>query len=373
MEEVKLWHIERIAAGTSATAVDPLQNTETEKILEDALFDDSSLLESGLTLIARQLPTINGPLDLLGIDQDGRLVVFELKRGELTRGAVAQVVDYASAIDAMDRNELAQHVRLRASSPGIEEIQNLIEWHGENFPGGAEALNQPPRMVLVGLGVDSRARRMVSFLASLGVDIDLLTFNAFAHSNAVFLARQVEVEAQTIKKEKVASTGWSREEVEATMNQAAAESGVLDLIHEVRSFLSANLRTNHLGNTKKSGVTFYLPAIFDDDQSAAYRSYASITVDSSLKGKFKFFLSFRAIRAGGEPVKRFLEKHKATKSTHSKQKFEQSMLLISQVNWPQLQQDLKPALISIADALASGSAHKTLVDDYYDEAGTSIK
>ena len=56
----------------------------------------------GLTLVGRQTPTEGGPLDLLGVDADGRLVVFELKRGTLSRDAVAQVVDYASYLNAME-------------------------------------------------------------------------------------------------------------------------------------------------------------------------------------------------------------------------------------------------------------------------------
>ena len=39
-----------------------------------------------------------------------RLVVFELKRGALTREAVAQVIDYASYLDGMDLDDLANHI-----------------------------------------------------------------------------------------------------------------------------------------------------------------------------------------------------------------------------------------------------------------------
>ena len=56
---------------------------------------------NGLTLIGRQVSTDGGTLDLLGIDADGRLVVFELKRGTLTRDAGAQVRDYASDLAAL--------------------------------------------------------------------------------------------------------------------------------------------------------------------------------------------------------------------------------------------------------------------------------
>ena len=50
------------------------------------------MLMPGLTLVGRQTPTGSGWLDLLGVDEDGKLVVFELKRGKLTREAVAQAI-----------------------------------------------------------------------------------------------------------------------------------------------------------------------------------------------------------------------------------------------------------------------------------------
>ena len=43
-----------------------VDNTETEKSLEDLLVTSPDLLMPGLTLIGRQVPTDGGPLDLLG-------------------------------------------------------------------------------------------------------------------------------------------------------------------------------------------------------------------------------------------------------------------------------------------------------------------
>ena len=55
------------------------------------LVANPDMLMSGLTLVGRQVPVETGFVDLLGIDEDGRLVVFELKREKLTSAAVAQV------------------------------------------------------------------------------------------------------------------------------------------------------------------------------------------------------------------------------------------------------------------------------------------
>ena len=88
MQKIQLWSVNRAEDKLfSATAVKSVDNTETEQVLEDLLVASPDLLMEGLTLIGRQVAAAGGSLDLLGIDADGRLVVFELKRGTLTRDA----------------------------------------------------------------------------------------------------------------------------------------------------------------------------------------------------------------------------------------------------------------------------------------------
>lgn len=54
-------------------------------------------------------------------------------------------------------------------------------------------------MVLVGLGADTRATRMVEFLTERRVDISLLTFHGYRHADRTLLARQVErVQSPTV-------------------------------------------------------------------------------------------------------------------------------------------------------------------------------
>ena len=95
-----------------AARVDGVDAVAAEKLLEDILAHSPEVLMEGLTIIGRQNETAGGPLDLLGLDDDGKLVVFELKRGELTRDAVAQVLDYASWLAALESDGERVVVRL---------------------------------------------------------------------------------------------------------------------------------------------------------------------------------------------------------------------------------------------------------------------
>ena len=191
MDEVKIWTIQD---NSEAVALDSRSRVDTEALLEETLVKNPSLLMPGLTLVGRQTPTPGGPLDLLGVDEDGRLVVFELKRGTLSRDAVAQVIDYASYLDAMELAELAEYISERSGEHGIEKIQDFQDWYNSRGFGELESL-KPLRLFLVGLGADDRTERMVRFLAeNSGMDISLLTFHGFAYDGKTLLARQVEVE-----------------------------------------------------------------------------------------------------------------------------------------------------------------------------------
>jgi RecB family endonuclease NucS len=84
MEEIKLWKIGGSKSSPIVTDVLGVEQTQTEEMLEEVLVKSPSLLGNGLKLVGRQTETPGGPLDLLGVDDDGRLVVFELKRGTVT-------------------------------------------------------------------------------------------------------------------------------------------------------------------------------------------------------------------------------------------------------------------------------------------------
>ena len=106
MEDIQIWSLD----DSQVMQLVPSNRMESELLLEETLVNNPGLLLEDLTLVGRQTPTEGGPLDLLGVDGDGRLVVFELKRGTLSRDAVAQVIDYASDLDNMDLVNLANHI-----------------------------------------------------------------------------------------------------------------------------------------------------------------------------------------------------------------------------------------------------------------------
>src|SRR5262245_6557762 len=90
----------------------PKRPLDEEERLEEWIAKDASLVGLDVLIIGRQVRTSHsGMIDLLAIDQQGDLVILELKRDRTPREVVAQVLDYASWVVGLlpaDVSALAQ-------------------------------------------------------------------------------------------------------------------------------------------------------------------------------------------------------------------------------------------------------------------------
>ena len=235
MDEVRIWAIEDASTASAVVELKPRGQVEAESLLEDTLVANPDLLIPGLKLVGRQVPTAGGPLDLLGVDGYGRLSLFELKRGTLTRDAVAQVIDYAADLEALDLADLTRLIAEESGKHGIEKIEDFEEWYGQQVGEQELTSLRPLRMFLVGLGADDRAERMVAFLAkNSDMDISLITFHGFAYDGRTLLARQVRVEGVANSEARPVSRYVSVGERRARLERRVEESGVTELFAAVR-------------------------------------------------------------------------------------------------------------------------------------------
>jgi Holliday junction resolvase-like predicted endonuclease len=185
MSGIGLWHIDsdapkRLYAGTLSS----------ERSLEEWIERNPSLLEQGLTIIARQLRTEAGPLDLLAVDPLGRFVLIEIKRDRLRRDALAQAIDYASCLERMDTETLRNHCDAYLGAKRLSTFDEIMQ------DCGHAATDQEERellVYLVGTSIDSGLDRMLAFLTNkTNVAFRVLTFSVFESENGdVLLAREI--------------------------------------------------------------------------------------------------------------------------------------------------------------------------------------
>ena len=339
MRKTKLWSIRKNGDQTyEAHAVDATDSTETEAMLEDLLVASSDLLGERLTIVGRQIPTSGGPLDLLGVDEDGYLVVFELKRGTVTRDAVAQVLDYASDLVHRDAESLARLIEDNSGRGGIDPIENFLDWYDDRFPNGREPLERAPKMVLVGLGVDERARRIVQFLSGSGTEIELVTFNAFKQEGHLFLAREVEISTLAVRPQR--SGGDSKEQRQRILLETAESLEVKELLEEVGRFIADRVPTAHKSPVK-TAYSFSL-AETTDEGNESLRAYVAAYLNPKKRGTLLLRLTPRAVEAAGDATQAFRASVSgATNPKHSSFALEAP---VSEQTWPEISQSLEPLL-----------------------------
>lgn len=343
MKRIKVWTVDESKEGRlRARSLDEVESTETERRLEELLVATPHLLLDGLTLVGRQMTSDSGYPDLLGVDPDGRLVVLELKRAELRREAVAQVLDYAAEVHARDPDDLFTWIEQASGRGGIPEIDDFQDWHQREYPDGTANLELPPRMVLVGLGADERAKRMVNFLADAGIDIELLTFHAFRLDEQLFLARQTE----SVPPSAARSSGPSKADMHQTLLAYAREHRCAELLGKVADFIEDHWEESYRWPNKTS-YSFSLPELTDEGRPTQ-RNYVTLYVDPDRQGAV--LVTFRPLARDLVPelLDELVERCPQAEALEAQ--WVVAQLRVEPHDWPGLGDELGPLLDGMASA-----------------------
>lgn len=173
----------------------PLQPAELvdERELEDLLEKHIELLNPGWLVIGRQVATQAGKrIDLLCMDQDGDLIVVELKRNLTPREVTAQVIDYAASVSAFTPASAAD-LYLDYAKTYLQREENLDAAFRRKYgvPLDEESLNQQNvKMVIVAAAMDSSTERIITYLRNTYlVDINILFFRVFSYEGKRFISR----------------------------------------------------------------------------------------------------------------------------------------------------------------------------------------
>lgn len=194
-------------------------------------------------------------LDVLGLDDTGRLVVVELKRDKAPDTIEMQAIKYAAMASRFTLKTLAsQHAKFlkqRGTACTDEEALERLAAHAEEF--SAEKLSRP-RIVLVAADFPPVVTASVVWLTEMSLDITLVKYQAYKTETEVLLSvsqlypvqdveeftvspRQAEVREAVETKKRTQDTSAVRRLVEA----GALEDGS-PLVLRTRSEVNAEVR-----------------------------------------------------------------------------------------------------------------------------------
>jgi hypothetical protein len=196
--EIKTWEIVNGELTEIHTSL--AQNGKKEKEdLEKWLKTNPKILGDNILIFGEQVWTKSGPLDYLGIDTDGNIVIVELKRDKLARDVLAQAIDYASDAANWDLEKLNE-ICLTYSGNSLEDY---ITDHFENVELDDLVINKAQRLLLVGFSIDEALSRMIEWLSSkYDVGINAIILNYVVTSSGNELLSRTVIIPEEIEKEK---------------------------------------------------------------------------------------------------------------------------------------------------------------------------
>ena len=129
-------------------------------------------------------------LDLLGLDDDGRLVVAELKRGPAPDTVEMQAIKYAAFASRFTPETLAESHAAYLSTVGsapvsVDTAREQLEEHagGELDPD----LLRRPRIALVAASFPAQVTASAVWLTEMGISVSLIEFNAYRTAHDIVL------------------------------------------------------------------------------------------------------------------------------------------------------------------------------------------
>ena len=158
----------------------------SEQTLEEMIVRDPRILSSEWMLIGQQEVTSHGGrIDLLAIAPDGSLVMIELKRDRTPREIIAQSLDYASWVEQLTPEKIAQIYQRFSNGDNLDEA--FYQRFGTDLD--EETLNQSHQIIIVAAELDEATERIIGYLNARDIAINAVFFQVFQHGGEQLLSR----------------------------------------------------------------------------------------------------------------------------------------------------------------------------------------
>jgi len=173
--------------------ITPKEAGIVEKDLENLIVNKAKTLirDDQLFVIMQERPRQEEP-DILALDVEGRLFIFELKRWESKEENILQVLRYGQKFGRLNYDGLAGYYKKFAEKNNLA-LKDLQEAHKEYFdfelsnPLEKEAFNKEQKFVIVANGKDYETCSAINYWKDKKIDIDVLVYRVFKIGGDVYL------------------------------------------------------------------------------------------------------------------------------------------------------------------------------------------
>ncbi|PCJ22398.1 MAG: hypothetical protein COA97_13440 [Flavobacteriales bacterium] len=238
--EIKTWEIIDGKLNSIDTTLAENNRKETEH-LENWIKTKPEILGTDILIIGEQVYTKSGPLDFLAVDNNGNIVIVELKRDKLARVVLAQAIDYASDLSTWDIDKLSE---ICMSYTG-NSLEDHISANFEDIQIDDLTINQTQRLLLVGFSIEEPLNRMIEWLSSnFDMSINAIVLNYVKTSSGTELLSRTVTIPEEVAKEKT-----SKKKFKIEMSDEPGNYETEKLYELLKGyFIRANYSSNRMKN-----------------------------------------------------------------------------------------------------------------------------
>ena len=169
--------------GNKFVAMDPLPFVKValEKELEDLMAQNlwDVLFESSALMPISQERPLQPEADIYALNEEGDLVLFELKKSHAQAGAVHQALRYCEKAARYRYDDLEQKLRAYLNNKDLKlQEEHQLEFQLER-PLEKSKFNTKQRLIIVGSAVDSELAKNVEYWKPRGLWLDFVPYRIY--------------------------------------------------------------------------------------------------------------------------------------------------------------------------------------------------
>ncbi|NRG27407.1 DUF91 domain-containing protein [Bacillus circulans] len=207
--------------------------------LEEWIRKSPEILGEDLLIIAHEYDKfeVNERLDLLAIDNEGNLVIIEVKRDTTGSSVDFQALKYASYCARLSPNDILdmyeEYVRIHdPSTSAKEELMEFLEV--ENEEDLNNILNNSQRIIIVGKEIDKRILSVCTWLFENSIDIKCVTIKPYK------LGDQLIVDTNQIIPPYKLENFYINKKTSVNKRKIRIDENVSSFLQEVSNFINNN-------------------------------------------------------------------------------------------------------------------------------------
>ena len=213
------------------------QKVSKEKEIEEYLEKHIDILDKDIFIIGKQVTTESkGIIDLMGLDEEGNIVIIEIKKGSSERKVVSQILEYAVWAENIQIEEINRIAKERH----LKDFPDLYKKYESTFKNIPEPFNKNQRLYIVAEKIERKIEDVCRYLRTRGMDIKCIELNfhesdghQLVHTNVIVGDEDTNLElSEGLESEPKKETTWKDKLERSTAQNRERVMGLIDKIEE---------------------------------------------------------------------------------------------------------------------------------------------